>query len=336
MNILFLNHKTKQCGVYQYGYRLYNILKKSNNIDCKYFEIENETEYNILTKEYSNATHIIYNYHCATMNWLNVININKNFINIGIPHESTSNIFTILLNIDPNDLENNNNIFNIPRPIYENVDELLLNYEASNKEINDFINYRDGNIPIFGSFGFGFQNKGFDKIVKLINSEYDSAIIKFIMPFAHYDPNAKYNFNLVYSKCLNNNIKSGIKLMVTTSFCSNEDILYFLKSNSMNIFLYDKMDGRGISSVIDYALSIDTPIGISDSYMFRHIYSDDICLYKTSINDCFQNSLSILTKYKQEYSNHNLISKFEKIINKTNISLHPSYKNNSQASQIYL
>ena len=35
--------------------------------------------------------------------------------------------------------------------------------------------------------------------------------------------------------------------------------LYFLKSNSMNIFLYDTMVGRGTSSVIDYALSVNTP-----------------------------------------------------------------------------
>ena len=112
------------------------------------------------------------------------------------------------------------------------------------------------------------------------------------MPFAYYDPNSKNNFEIVYSKCLQFNIKSGIKLIITTSFFSIEDILYFLKSNTMNIFLYDKMDGRGISSVIDYALSVDTPLGISDSYMFRHIYSDDICLYKSSIFNCFQKSLT--------------------------------------------
>ena len=29
MNILFLNHKVENCGVYQYGFRLINILKKT-------------------------------------------------------------------------------------------------------------------------------------------------------------------------------------------------------------------------------------------------------------------------------------------------------------------
>jgi len=46
MNILFLNHKKKHCGVYQYGYRLYNILKKivksHQNINIqKFIKIKN-------------------------------------------------------------------------------------------------------------------------------------------------------------------------------------------------------------------------------------------------------------------------------------------------------
>ena len=39
--------------------------------------------------------------------------------------------------------------------------------------------------------------------------------------------------------------------------------------------MYDSMVGRGISSTIDYALSVKKPLGISDSYMFRNIYDGD-------------------------------------------------------------
>ena len=44
-NILFLNHKKKQCGVYQYGVRLFDIIKQSNKYCFQYFEIENIHEY---------------------------------------------------------------------------------------------------------------------------------------------------------------------------------------------------------------------------------------------------------------------------------------------------
>ena len=71
--------------------------------------------------------------------------------------------------------------------------------------------------------------------------------------------------------------------MIHTDFVNENDLLIFLQSNTMNIFLYDNLHGRGISSTIDYALSVRRPLGISDSFMFRHIYSDEICLYKNSI-----------------------------------------------------
>ena len=55
------------------------------------------------------------------------------------------------------------------------------------------------------------------------------------------------------------------------------------------------MHGRGISSTIDYDISVKRPLAISDSYMFRHIYSHDICVYKVNIDDAINNSKKILT-----------------------------------------
>ena len=87
--------------------------------------------------------------------------------------------------------------------------------------------------------------------------------------------------------------------------------LDWLNSNTINIFLYDTMTGRGCASTIDYALSVNKPIGISDSAMFRHIYSDAICVYKTPIRDIITNGLSHLQKYKQAWSPTKLIEKLE-------------------------
>lgn len=39
-NIIFLNHKENQCGVYQYGKRSANILKNSINYNFIYVEVE--------------------------------------------------------------------------------------------------------------------------------------------------------------------------------------------------------------------------------------------------------------------------------------------------------
>jgi hypothetical protein len=303
--ILFLNHKIKNCGVYQYGLRLFEILQKDTNNIYVYKEIDSYEEYKNITNE--SLTHIIYNYHHSTMNWLNKDTIQKenNVINIGIPHESPDNLFDIVCNIDPNAPERIHEkikYYSLPRPIYESFEI----------KTNAFIDlHQNSGLPIFGSFGFGFQNKGFHKMVKMINQQYDNAIIKLVIPIAHFDPDP-YTVDRMRQMCIQQNIKPGIILLITHDFFSTNEILTFLQTNTMNIFLYDQMHGRGISSAIDYAISVKKPIGISDSYMFRNIYSDDLCLYKHSIDYCLKQTIS---KCLKDYSHENMINKMNTILN---------------------
>jgi len=312
MSVIFFNHKIQNCGVYQYGKRLNDILQKSLDIMYIYKEIDHVEEYYQALKEYTHIKAIIYNYHQSTMTWLNASNIQKKIKNIGIPHESPETLFDIICDIDPTSTERNNR-FALPRPIFNNVNGILKNH-ISSETVGRFINYSEQNVPIFGSFGFGFTNKGFDKIVKMVNNQYENAIIKFVIPTAHFDPNP-HTAIIARNMILNENNKKGIKILILHEFLSNEDILLFLNSNTMNIFLYDTMNNRGISSTIDYALSVKKPLGISNSYMFRNIYSDEICLYKTSMKDCILNSVDYCNKFVNEYSEENIINKFNYIIN---------------------
>jgi len=299
--ILFLNHKIKNCGVYQYGVRLFEILKDDTYI---YKEIDSYEEYTNISSS-SQFTIIIYNYHKFTMPWLNKNTIQTVIRNIGIPHESPDDLFDIICNIDPNGPEDVINLikrFSLPRPIYEN-------FEINTNAFIDM--HKDSDLPIFGSFGFGFENKGFYKIVEMINQQYDNAIIKFVIPIAHFDPDP-YTVHKMKQMCIERNIKPGIVLLITHDFFSTNEILTFLQSNTMNIFLYDQMYGRGISSAIDYALSVKKPIGISDSYMFRNIYSDEICLYKHSIDYCLKHF--DCSTFLKQYSHENMKNKMKKII----------------------
>jgi len=81
--------------------------------------------------------------------------------------------------------------------------------------------------------------------------------------------------------------------------------------------MYDKCENRSISSVIDYAISVNTPIGISNSLMFQHIYNDDICLYNVSIDECIKNNSKFRNniEYMQHFDNVKLIDTFFKVYN---------------------
>jgi hypothetical protein len=311
MKVLFLNHTIKNCGVYQYGKRLADILMKTPDIEYIYVELNNFEDYKqCIIKNAPHFHSIIYNYHVSTMTWLNQNTIQKKVKNICIPHENNPDFFDIVCSINYNEKD----ALSIPRPIFENIDELLKNVEPSTKSIKNFIEYSKEGVPIFGSFGFGFLNKGFDKIVSMVNEQYDEAIIKLLIPIAHFHPNSENELQQIKNMCQRMVTKPNIELLISREFFTNKELLLFLKSNTMNIFLYDYMHGRGLSSTIDYALSVKKPIAISDSYMFRHIYSDDICAYKKSIRECMIHSPTYLETFLNVYSHNNVINRFRKIL----------------------
>ena len=305
---MFLNHKIKNCGIYQYGYRIKTILEKSTNISYDYQEVDTYNEYaKLLRKTKYDA--IIYNYCSPMMPWLSLNTINKTIKSIGLMHPNSPCIFDIICNLDPT-FKNYKNHFSIPRPICENYS--TENLISENKK---FIEYSKKDIPIFGSFGFACGYKGFVKMIEIINNQYDNCIIKIVMPSAAFYPN-NY-FEIEKNKCLHVKRKSGIELLITNNFFTNDELLLFLQSNTLNMFLYDYITPTyniGISSVIDFALSVDTPIAISNSYMFRHIYSDDICVNKNSIKHCLSKSNNKLEVCRTSNSHSNFLKKMEFIL----------------------
>ena len=304
MKILCLNNKIKECSVYQYGYRIFNILTKSLNNLYVYIEIENEHEYkNVLNQDYDL---VLYNYHGLTMSWLNKYNIQIKTVNLGITHcpeiKDCPDIFDNFISVSVMSHE-------VPRPLYENVDKLLENYSPSSENIKNFIEYKEDDTPIFGSFGFGETHKNFHEIVRLINEQYDKAIIKLNIGIGH-------DVSHIINDCKKNNVKSSIKLMITTEFFTNLDIVKFLSVNSMNILLYNDSYNNGLSSTIDYALSVKKPLGISKYVGFKHIYSDKICLYEVPIEQCMKVSVEHCDIYRDKFSNKNLIQYFDNFVSR--------------------
>lgn len=305
-NILFLNHKEQQCGVYQYGYRTASILKRSKQFNFSYHEIDYEYEfYNLIESEKPDG--IIYNYHPSTMGWLNN-NILSSYFDIthyGIHHEGNEieNIkFDNYILSDSSSLSYPNK-FPVPRPLFPGATMPVLKDE----------------IPVIASFGFGFKNKGFERLVKLVNEQFDEAIIKLHIPFAHYGDKMGTVAKSIASACQSHITKDKIKLIITHDFLSDSNLLEFLSNNTINAFLYDQMPGRGLSSVIDYALSVNVPIAITDTFMFRHISKTNpsICVENSSLQEIINNGSSVLQDYRHLWSNSNLISVYESILLQT-------------------
>jgi hypothetical protein len=299
MRVLFLNHKQSRCGVYSYGIRLYNIWKKSSENIITYQEVSSIEEYNNIIFDFDT---IIYNYHCMTMGWLSSDNINNNIKSIGIWHEGPIDIsFTRIIDVSTT----------IPRPIFENIPDSI---ENTNEEIINFLNYSNGDIPIIGSFGFGFNSKGFDKIITNVCNTFDNAIIKLIITISEFGDRDGSIAQQINDTCYNLITKSGIELKIINNYLSDNDILYFLNKNDINVFLYNEENNRGLSSVIDFAYSVDRPICISNSYMFRHIYSDNISIQNKSIKECIIDNIDYIKTFRKNNSHSISLNYIDKLL----------------------
>lgn len=309
IKVLFLNHKAKECGVYQYGLRVGRILSKYSKLLFIYHEISGAHEYFDIVKLVE-PTHIIYNCHGPTMPWLNssITAANPHIIHIDIYHDGPYKTYgyQYIIDQDP-DVADNDKIFSLPRP-------LLLGYQLS---------YPINNIPVINSFGFLNTHKGFEEVVQRVNQEFDQAIINIHTPYGYFggleNHITRRNYNAFLKRVRSIINKPGIKFNSTINFMTDENILQFLANSSINIFLYNTgifKHRLGISSVIDYALSVDRPLAISNSAMFRHIHTKtpSVCVQNNSIKNILEQGVTILDEYRIKWSNEKLAEKFDSII----------------------
>lgn len=287
IKILFVSRKSVRCGVSDYGLRVFDILKKRFDIELK--EIEAPT----MTEGYDLC---IWNYHYATLPWL----VKSHGKNIMIFHEGpTPFIFDAYINSDSTAPEHEES-FSSPRPLFENV----LFFDKVNE------------VTTIGSFGFGFADKGYWRIAEMVSKEFDKALIRLSIPFAEFGDENGDTAKREVEK-MRSYLKPGIELEVSHEFLSQTDLLNFLRGNDINLFLYDALDSRGLSSTIDYALSVRKPIGISRSGMFRHL-PKEICVDSSSIKYVMSLGIEPLKDIYKQHSNENLLNKYEQVINYVN------------------
>lgn len=299
MKIYFINSKQPNCGVYQYGIRVWSCLKNSN-LDVEYFEIENKQEF--LNLNFSNVSLIFINYIYAEngpFSWYDeqIINHIRNNIKIktvAIRHTNMDiSNFDYVVDQNPN--------LGFPRPLYPfNL--------SKNKPKNDVLN--------IGSFGFANIYKGFDDVVKLVNSQLDNAKINLHITNAHYgDINGTVQQNII-DQLRQINLKPGIELNITTNFINNDELLNFTFNNDIVLFGY--RFGDFPSSVPDYPISTNTPIGVTNVGMFQHLYDENIDIHKKSIKDILQYNIDnkYVENLREKWSQENFIKKFKLALTK--------------------
>jgi hypothetical protein len=193
--------------------------------------------------------------------------------------------------------------FKSAEDLTKKVDRLILDYAATDSVIPNSV----------GSFGFGFLGKDWGRIIHIVNSSSDIELLRLHIPYSDFaDPNG-HTSTYIANSC-RQLLDPRIHLNISHDFMSIPDLLKWLSRHSINIFPYEEMKGRGISSTIDFALSCRRPIGISKSDMFRHIYhKQEILLDNNSLSSIINSGISPLEDF-YKWDANNLINQYDKIL----------------------
>lgn len=328
--ILFITHKPKQCGVYEFGKSIFQVISASKKYDFIKAECESLAELNKAV-ELHKPSAIIHNYHPSVLPWL-CTKISKGIyrnnlagikaVQVGIIHEVTqqvadtatgyenrymlgpsqkklNSLFDFYIAADPTLLLKNPLVFKTGRLI-----------PGFNKQT------AEPAIPTIGSFGFATPKKGFEKLVQKVHAEFDEAVIRLNMPSADFGDADGSNARLIASNCKSLITKPGIKLEVSHQFLADAELLGFLAGNSMNVFMYEDTEGRGISSAVDNALAVKKPVAVSRCPMFRHILQakPSVCTEDNTLKTILQNGFSPLEKIVKDWTPENLRWEYERIL----------------------
>lgn len=313
--ILLISHKEKQCGIHQYAVNIFEALKKSDRYAFKYCECADSAELETVVAKTAPRA-IIYNYYPLTMAWLtDDITRRYQIPQLGIMHETTQekadgadrDMFDFHLCPDPTLIENSPFVFKIRRLI------------------PPYINTRNlPDVVTIGSFGFGFVDKGFERLVEQVMQEFDRVRIVLHLPFNEIvDPEgrdhalatAKRCRRIVQKRLLT---KPRIRLTIRHDFLTKPQLLDFLAGNTLNAFLYDTDKKKGVSSVIEYALAVQRPLAITKCGMFRHVYTTtpSICIEDSSLKKIIDGGIAPLVYFYNEWSQENFVKDFENVIDR--------------------
>jgi SAM-dependent methyltransferase len=332
IKVIYVNHKAQQCGVYEFGKDIGHLLETSKKFKVTYVECDSFSE---LKKYYRTIKPdiILYNFHPATMSWINWHDKYQPYktyyldtLHIGMIHEvyqeiadsADNNLFDFHIGPDPTLLLKNPLVYKTGRLLPDEVKKVEITHD----------------VPVVGSFGFATANKGFENIIRLVQNEFDKAVVNLNIPYAKFGDDNGENARRIAQNCRDLITKKGIVLNVDHSYLERNELITFLSKNTINIFLYDNVANRGISSATDWALASGRPLAISKSTLFRHLLdcNPSICIADNSLKTIINNGVTPIRKFYSEYSREVVLWDYERILNS---AIEKSKENNFPKKSLY-
>jgi SAM-dependent methyltransferase len=171
-------------------------------------------------------------------------------------------------------------------------------------------------IPTIGSFGFSVGSKGFQRLVDVVQEEFDEAVIRInIAANGIIDRDGALAGQQV-ELCRSRLWKPGIRLEATHVFFDNASLIDFLASNTLNAFLYDYLPKAGIASAADHGMTARRPIAVTKSIMFRHLHDlmPPVTIENVSLKEIIRNGTRPYDHLLREWAPERICLQYENIL----------------------
>lgn len=301
--VVFTSNPKRRCGVYEFGHSTFAALERSTKYRYVYEQFEESTTSEQFCERI--AAHqpvaVIHNWHPFTMPWLSddvLVALHRR-----CPHVRHAMI-----------------VHDVPAPFHFS-DGAIFNDPTHQAGPGEYVVSRrlfprpeptTDPGPVIGSFGFGLNGKGFQRIIDCVNAEFDHATVRLHIPGSDYCDKKGSQKRRVIDQC-RAAAKPGINVEISSDYLDTPAMLDWLAGNAVNCFFYDDFPGRGISSVIDFALSARRPIAITRSDMFRHVVNmqPSVVIGETSLKQIIANGLTPWRPLLAKWTDENLAAEYD-------------------------
>ena len=305
--IAFVSNADKNCGVYEYGKLTFLNLQKSKDYEYHFIEAHNTQQF---LEQYNSQQYDGAIWNVGPFGWmieyLNQLSQQDKPTFVITGHGkcfSFPNVKQYFI-CDPSFTKTNG---------YTALERPLIEVDGLNKN-------PPSDIIKIGSFGFGGWKKNFTGIVEAVNQQFSEPVeINLHITYGYW---YEYHISTGIAHTIANKCREisnpNVTLNITHDFMSNyEDVVKFLNSNDINIFLYEPSNDAGISSCIDFALMAMKPLMVNKSIMFQTInWKQELLFEHNTIKQVLERGLAPTDEFRKKWCNTNIIKTFEDELSK--------------------
>lgn len=314
--ILFIAHNSgKACGGYDFGLRWLSYVQNTEKYSWIYREVRDLDGFDAAYNEVQPDA-VIINLVPIAMGWVGSL-VGETLAKYPVPRivlehnwsESTVNgileahfpTFEYLMFSDPSFIPTSPKVFNFSRPLHKYTPEVL--------------NFDPNETVRIGTFGFPLPHKNFPLLVREVNRLLDNAVINMHLTAPTFTSNWDAHGNYIQhpdfgqavldgmmAECRAEITKPGIFIHHTSDFCSEEEVIRRLAQNHINALFYSVPDhNSGISSSMDFMLSAQRPILVTNCAVFNHLKPCSVAWPERTFTDILANLAKFETGVQDFY-----------------------------------